>query len=905
MAGSMLKVAPFALVGVALLLVGAALLLAARPPALGQTPTQTPTATPTATPTPTPAPTPTAYTLTTAASPTDGGTVWQRRDGDILNKPAASGSHDTGTVVHVTATAARGFRFQGWSGACTGTDPNSCTVTMTADRTVTATFVRTHWILTMIAEPTEGGTVSDGGLYGVADNTVVTVTATPNSGYRFDSWSGDGCTGSGACTVTMDQNREITATFVSTVTRYTLTTSASPSGGGTLTGAGTYDSGTAVTVTATPNLGYRFVEWGGACLGSGTCSVTMTADRSVTATFATTPTHRLIARAQPAAGGTVSGGGTYNSGTVVTVTATPNSGYRFDRWSGACTGSGACSVTMTTTRIVLAVFSTTATLTTNASPSAGGTVGGAGTYNVGTRVLVAAYPKAGYAFERWSGDCTGSGACRVVMSVNRSVTAHFTSGSYNVRVRAQPLDGGTVTGGGAYSPGTRVTVTAEPEPGYLFEGWSGGGCGTSSPCSFTVNGHRILIARFALPAPPESAPLASAPIVEDVDDGDEPPGAGMSVTSGVRGDAPDDPSFRFRHTCMEPGGFALAPDETRRFPIEADAACTLTVTDGGGAAGVSGRIKSFPFTTAAADVCVFSLDGDTGDLFTDRAFADGQYVAEVDFAWDVTVDIPLARGFARIAWPGDEAPVGEALGPLASVVTAVYSWDADARRWLSWFPGGDALDANTLTAFQPGGTYILSAASAPEEWRVDVGDDWGAPSVVHLGPGFTSIAWPGDDVSIDEALGPLASAVAAVYFWDAAGQRWLSWFPGGDALGVNTLSSFQAGGAYLISTASARDWRVGDDARAPSVIRLASGLTSIAWPGDDVSIDEALGPLASSVSAVYSWDADAQRWLSWFPGGDALGVNTLTAFQPGGAYVVSTASALDWRVGNGEELPAC
>ena len=123
-------------------------------------------------------------------------------------------------------------------------------------------------------------------------------------------------------------------------------------------------------MTATANSGYRFDRWSGACTGTGTCSVAMTAARSVTAHF--TRTYTLTTAASPSGGGTVSGGGTHDSGTDATVTATANSGYRFDRWSGACTGTGACSVTMSANRSVTAHFIARYALTTSASPSGGG-----------------------------------------------------------------------------------------------------------------------------------------------------------------------------------------------------------------------------------------------------------------------------------------------------------------------------------------------------------------------------------------------------------------------------------------------------------------------------------------------------------------------------------------------------
>ena len=623
----------------------------------------------------------------------------------------------------------------------------------------------------------------------------------------------------------MNANRTVTAHFTRT---YTLTASASPSGGGSVSGGGTHDAGTNVTVTATPNSGYRFDRWSGDCTGTGACSVTMNANRTVTAHFVARYT--LTASASPSGGGSVSGGGTYDAGTNVTVTATPNSGYRLERWSGACTGTGACTVTMSANRTVTAHFVRVYTLSTSASPSGGGSVSGGGTHDAGTNVRVTASANGGYRFDRWSGACTGSGACTVAMSADRSVTAHFVR-RYTLTASASPPTAGSVSGGGAYDAGTSVTVTARPNAGFAFERWLGDCTGTEA-CSVTMNANRSVTALFtAIPGAnplPDPAPTPTSPGPPGDDEGGR---VGLAVTSRVRGAVPEKPSFHFRYTCRETGGasvtdtFSLDPDETHRFLIEAALPCTLTVIDGEDAASVSGRSNSFPVNPAF--FCVFSLDGDTGNIFADRTFSVGEYTAEVIFAWvaGTPVDIRLARGFTFTAWPGNGAPVAEALLPVASVVTAVYSWDAAGQRWDNWFPNADGLGVNTFSSLRTGGIYVVSAA-APRTWRVEVSEAWQTLPVVRLVRGFTFIAWPGDHgLAIGEALGSLArrqhnrqSAVTAVYFWDAGGQRWLNWFPDAATLGVNTLVSFQQrgiygfGGIYVISAGSGLDWRVRDDA---------------------------------------------------------------------------------------------
>ena len=93
--------------------------------------------------------------------------------------------------------------------------------------------------------------------------TEVTLTATPATGWTFSAWSG-ACTGSGACVVTMDGNKTVTATFIQNA--YTLTVDIV--GSGTVAkdpDAATYAHGTEVTLTATPATGWTLLSLDG-CL---------------------------------------------------------------------------------------------------------------------------------------------------------------------------------------------------------------------------------------------------------------------------------------------------------------------------------------------------------------------------------------------------------------------------------------------------------------------------------------------------------------------------------------------------------------------------------------------------------------------------------------------------------------
>ena len=321
---------------------------------------------------------------------TTGGGAVTSNVGGINCGATCSASYDDNTLVTLTATPTAGNVFSGWGGACSGT-ATTCQVTMNQARSVTATFV-TAYTLTTSVTGTGSISSSPAGISCGADcsesyasGTSVTLTATPGVGQQFTGWTG--CTAivgfPNMCTVTMDQARSVTATFAAII--WPLSVSVTGTGTVTSSPSGincgadcseTYNDGTSVTLTATPGVGQGFTGWGGACSGtSTTCTLSMTAARSVSATFAPLPTYQLDVAVTGSGSVTSSPSGincgadcleTYVAGTVVTLSQTPASGFEFAGWSGACTGTGPCSVTMDAAKSVTATFTPIQrTLTTN------------------------------------------------------------------------------------------------------------------------------------------------------------------------------------------------------------------------------------------------------------------------------------------------------------------------------------------------------------------------------------------------------------------------------------------------------------------------------------------------------------------------------------------------------------
>ena len=186
-----------------------------------------------------------------------------------------------------------------------------------------------------------GGSVTAGGSH--LEGTTTGLSATPATGYRFINWSGDGVADANASstTVTMDQDRNLTANFV--ILRKALTLQAGA--GGSVTGADTYEYGSHASINATADTGYRFVDWTGdgvADANASSTTVSMDQDRNLTANFSLL---QPILTLSSESGGSVSGGGTYSYGEMVTIVATPDSGFRFLDWNGSRVANSSSATT--------------------------------------------------------------------------------------------------------------------------------------------------------------------------------------------------------------------------------------------------------------------------------------------------------------------------------------------------------------------------------------------------------------------------------------------------------------------------------------------------------------------------------------------------------------------------------
>ncbi len=326
------------------------------------------------------------------------------------------------------------------------------------------------------------------------NGTSVTLTATPDSGSAFASWTG--CDNPSGSTCTMDMSgsdKSVTASF--TAAQRTLTVNKAGGGSGSVASSPAgitcggdcseaYANGTPVTLTATAEGGSTFGGWMGCDSTAGNqCTVNMNADKSVTATFTTTgPIQRTLNVSKAGNGAGNIGGFLINCGTTcsanyddgmqVLLTAVVTSGSTFTGWTGCDNPSGdQCTMTMNANKSVTATFTQDAgpaqrTLSVSKGGTGTGTVTAPGincgsdcseAYPNGTPVLLFASPDTGSTFTGWSGcDSTSGSQCTVSLGADKSVTATFTADS-----SGGGGDGGG-TGGGGGGGGTTTVQCIVP-----------------------------------------------------------------------------------------------------------------------------------------------------------------------------------------------------------------------------------------------------------------------------------------------------------------------------------------------------------------------------------------------------------------------------------------------------------
>ena len=354
-------------------------------------------------------------------------------------------------------------------------------------------------------------------------SSVITLTATPDASSTFTGWSGGGCSGTGLCTVTLDNATRVTATF--DLKRFEVT--ASSGGGGTaLPSTQTINYSGTATITITPTTGYHvatITDNGVSKPITNPYVITnVTAPHAVAVTFSSlyvlstvkSDTGSGTVTSTPAGitcGSTCSAN--FTQGSLVTLTATPDVSSTFAGWSGGgCSGTSTCTVIMNSAVSVTAAFALKQ-FTVTASSGGNGTVAPlAQNITYSSTAIITVTPSAGYHIA----GITDNGASKPVANpytISNVTGPHAVAVTFSSLYILGAVKSGTGTGTVTSTPagincgiacatnftqGSVITLTATPDVSSTFTGWSGGGCSGTGVCKVTMNSLTRVTATFTL-----------------------------------------------------------------------------------------------------------------------------------------------------------------------------------------------------------------------------------------------------------------------------------------------------------------------------------------------------------------------------------------------------------------------
>ena len=159
-----------------------------------------------------------SFSLTATKEGTGSGSL--SASGLTCNGNTCNGTYNCGTTITITATADTGSHFESWSG-CDSTSNNLCIVSMAGNKSVSATFTLDTHTLTATKAGTGSGSLTAPGLScngntctGTYDyNETVQITATADTGSVFGSWSGCDSVNGNVCTILINGDKNVEATF--------------------------------------------------------------------------------------------------------------------------------------------------------------------------------------------------------------------------------------------------------------------------------------------------------------------------------------------------------------------------------------------------------------------------------------------------------------------------------------------------------------------------------------------------------------------------------------------------------------------------------------------------------------------------------------------------------------------
>ena len=413
-----------------------------------------------------------------------------------------------GSATIVNGTANITFTAPGTTGTATLTVFGYNKITYIA--TIDITQSSTQYTIDVSANPDEGGTVTGGGSY--EQGASCTVTATANDGYTFVNWTeGENVVSNNSeYTFNITADRNLVANFTEQTQSYTISVSANPTEGGTVTGGNTYQQGQSCTVTATANSGFVFTSWtenGSLVSNRPNYTFFVTGDRELVANFQAQPqSYTITAIAEPAEGGTVNGGGDFAQGATCVLTANPATGYNFVNWTKngqQVSNHSSYTFMVSESATYVANFELKEySITVLPNTEEGGDCFGSGEYHYGDLCTVTAESSIGHYFTNWTenGNVISTDSIySFTVTGDRSLVGNFERKIFEIKASVDPEEAASITGEGSYAFGEEVTLTFTRNEDWAFQSWTENDevVSTEMTYTFIATENRTLVAHFA------------------------------------------------------------------------------------------------------------------------------------------------------------------------------------------------------------------------------------------------------------------------------------------------------------------------------------------------------------------------------------------------------------------------
>ena len=410
-----------------------------------------------------------------------------------LSLPIGRIQQERNSTVNLSATPEEGYRFDKWMLGKEVVTKNPYSFQIDKDTSVTAYFIEQK-TLTLLQEPSIGAillpSMNLGNAYDFGSEVTLGVGNIP-SGYSFDRWTiGDKSYSEPATTIKLNANTIAVAYFLE---KYSLTVLVHNNEGGRVTPATPVtidqkDSWHGIEIVATPDEGYRFEKWviGGRTNTKNPYKIKLQGNTTATAYFVKQAKLEFSTVGSGSVSGAVSGKH-YNINKIIELVATPEPGYRFEKWLFEGSNEGfsysPLTIELASDTAVVAYFIKQVKL--NLLSVGHGTINGGENghlYDINSSLELTAEASEGYQFDKWvlsgvagNNEESKGYPLKIRMTKDTAVTAYFVVKTIEkVTLTLETIGSGKILGasdGSKYDPNSVVILSVVPATGYEFEKW--------------------------------------------------------------------------------------------------------------------------------------------------------------------------------------------------------------------------------------------------------------------------------------------------------------------------------------------------------------------------------------------------------------------------------------------------